>query len=59
MAIMQESYNKHLIVLIHGIKEDEGNGWEKRGATVQKFKTFLTLFVPRGANLPPLSVILI
>ena len=24
-AIMQESYNKRLNILIHGIKEDEGN----------------------------------
>ena len=39
-AIMQESFNKRLNVLIHGIKEDEGNAWEKREATVQKFKTF-------------------
>ena len=40
-AIMQESCNKRLNVLIHGIKEDEGNAWEKLEATVQKFKTFL------------------
>ena len=29
-AIMLESYNKRLNVLIHGIEEDESNAWEKR-----------------------------
>ena len=48
-AIMQESYNKHLNVLIHGIKEDKGNAWEKREVTVQKFKTFLN----DGLNINP------
>ena len=48
-AIMQESYNKCLNVLIHGIKEDEGNAWEKREATVQKYKTFLN----DGLNINP------
>ena len=48
-AIMQESYNKRLNVLIHGIKEDEGNAWEKREATVQKFKSFLN----DGLNINP------
>ena len=48
-AIMQESYNKRLNVLIHGIEEDEGNAWEKREATVQKFKTFLN----DGLNINP------
>ena len=46
---MQESYNKCLKVLIHGIKEDEGNAWEKREATVQKFKLFLN----DGLNINP------
>ena len=48
-AIMQESCNKGLNVLIYGIKEDEGNAWEKREATVQKFKTFLN----DGLNINP------
>ena len=46
---MQESNNKRLNVLIHGIKEDEGNAWEKREAAVQKFKTFLL----DGLNINP------
>ena len=54
-AIMQDSYNKRLNVLIHGIKEDEGNAWEKREATVQKFKTFLN----DGLNINPDDVELV
>ena len=41
MAIMQESYNIRLNILIRGIEEDEGTAWEKREMTVQKFETFL------------------
>ena len=48
-AIMLESYNKRLNVLIHGIEEDESNTWEKREETVQKFETFLN----DGLNIDP------
>ena len=48
-AIMQDSYNKRLNVLFYGIREDEGNAWEKREATVQKFNTFLN----DGLNINP------
>ena len=48
-AIMQESYNKRLNVLIHVIKEDEGYAWEKREVTVQKFKSSLN----DGLNINP------
>ena len=54
-AIMQESYSKRLNVLIHGIKEDEGNAWEKREATVQKFKTSLN----DGLNINPNDIELV
>ena len=54
-AIMQKSHNKRLNVLIHGIKEDEGNAWEKREAAVQKFKTFLN----DGLNINPNDIELV
>ena len=40
--IMQESYDKRLNILIHGIEEDNDNVWEKRESTIEKFKNFLT-----------------
>ena len=45
----------YCVVLICGIKEDEGNAWEKREATVQKFKTFLN----KGLNINPDDVKLV
>jgi len=39
--VMQESYNKRLNILIHGIKEDSNNPWEKRDETTDKLKKFL------------------
>ena len=39
--IMQESYNKRLNLLIHGIQEDDKQVWEKRDVTISKFENFL------------------
>ena len=39
--LMQESYEKRLNILIHSLKEDKSNAWEKREDTIYKFKTFL------------------
>ena len=38
---MKESYDKRLNILIHGIKEDKNQAWEKRDETVKKFQNFL------------------
>jgi len=38
---MQEAYNNRLNILIHGIKEDGDNIWEKRDKTIEKFQDFL------------------
>ena len=35
--LMKESYHKRLNILIHGIKEDNNNVWEKREKTIKKF----------------------
>ena len=40
-AVMQESYDKRLNILIHGIKEDNDSPWEKHDTTVTKFQEFL------------------
>ena len=40
-AVMQESYDKRLNILIHGIKEDNDSSWEKHDTTVTKFQEFL------------------
>ena len=53
--IKQQLLNKRLNVLIHGIKKDKGNAWEKREATVQKFKTFLN----DGLNIKPHDIELV
>ena len=37
---MQESYDKRMNTLIHGIKEDDDNVWEKRERTREKFQDF-------------------
>ena len=39
--IMKESYDKRLNVLIHGVKEDVSNAWEKREETMAKFREFV------------------
>ena len=39
--VMQESYNKRLNILVHGVKEDRDNAWETRGRTIQKFEKSL------------------
>ena len=39
--VMQESYDKRLNILIHGIRENSNNAWEKREETIAKFKNFL------------------
>jgi len=39
--LMQESYNKRLNVLIHGVKEEADKVWETRDETSKKFKKFL------------------
>ena len=38
---MQESYDKRLNILIHGVKEDSVSPWEKHETTVTKFQDFL------------------
>ena len=40
-AVMQESYDKRLNILIHGTKEDNDSPWEKQDTTVTKFQEFL------------------
>ena len=40
-ALMQESYNKRLNILIHGIEEDEDSVWESHQKTLEKFDEFL------------------
>ena len=44
---MQESYNKQLNILIHGIKEDDNKAWETRDETKAKFNNF----VKEGLNI--------
>ena len=39
--IMQESYYERLNILVHGVKEDSDNVWEKRDKTIKKFEQFL------------------
>ena len=39
--IMQESYDERLNILVHGVKEDSDNVWEKRDKTIKKFEQFL------------------
>ena len=39
--IMQESYDKRLKILIHGVKEGSVSPWEKHETTVTKFQDFL------------------
>ena len=39
--VMQESYDKRLNILVHGVKEDSDNVWEKRDKTIEKFEQFL------------------
>jgi len=46
---MQESYNKRLNILIHGIEEDENQVREKRETTIEKFEKFRT----DGLNIDP------
>jgi len=38
---MQECYDKRLKVLIHGVKEDGDNVWEKKETTIEKYENFL------------------
>ena len=40
-ALMQESYNKRMNILIHGVEENEENVWENYQQTLQKFDNFL------------------
>ena len=40
-ALMQESYNKRMNILIHGVEENEENVWENHQQTLQKFDNFL------------------
>ena len=37
---MLESYDERLNILIHGIKEDGNNAWEKQEKTIEKFIEF-------------------
>ena len=39
--LMQESYNKRLYILVHGIKEDDNKVWETREETIAKFTKFV------------------
>ena len=41
-ALMQESYNKRLNILIHGVEEDRNCAWETHENTLKKFDDFLT-----------------
>ena len=38
---MQESYNKRLNILIHGVKEDSDCAWEKKEKTLERFQDVL------------------
>jgi len=40
-AIMQESYDERLNILVHGVPENEETVWETREQTITKFKDFL------------------
>ena len=40
-ALMQESYNKRLNILIHRIEEDEDSVWESHQKVLEKFDEFL------------------
>ena len=40
-ALQQESYNKRLNLLIHGVEETEGSIWEKKSETQVKLNEFL------------------
>ena len=40
-AVMQESYDKRLNILIHHIKEDNDSPWENHDTTVNKFQESL------------------
>ena len=39
---MQESYNKRLNILVHGVEEDSDSTWETHETTFKKFDEFLT-----------------
>ena len=39
--LLQESYNKRLNILVHGIKEEDNNVWETREETIAKFRNFV------------------
>ena len=41
-ALMQDSYNKRLNILFHGVEENERSVWENHEETLQKFENFLT-----------------
>ena len=45
--LMQESYNKRLIILINGIKEDDNKAWKTRDEAKAKFNNF----VKEGLNI--------
>ena len=40
-AVMQESYQKRMNILVHGIEEDQECAWETRKKTAEKFDHFL------------------
>ena len=35
------AYDKRLNILVHGVKEDSDNAWQKRDRTIEKFEQFL------------------
>ena len=37
---MQESYDKRLNILLHGVTEDSNSAWEKKEKTIEKFQDF-------------------
>ena len=41
VAIMQESYQKRMNILVHGIEEDQECVWEMRQKTAEKIDHFL------------------
>ena len=39
--VMQESYDKRFNILVHDVKEDSANAWEKKDRNIEKFEEFL------------------
>ena len=46
--VMQKSYDKRLNILIHGIRENSNNAWEKTGRNYSKVKKLLEKWSKNG-----------